>query len=174
MRPQMPEAAVTLATQAGAVPLERLVACVQGLDAPTRALLDLSVRRGVRDDQMAPILRTDPFHLAWRRARALEKVASEMGDRGRPAPLGDVRMALEALPLEAWGVPGIGPLGLPAPGPARGAALVPSVPAPAGRLQRLDAFAAGSPTLRAALAGLGRAMAAKAVRVVAWPRRGGR
>jgi hypothetical protein len=120
---------------------------------------------------MAPILRTDPFHLAWRRARALEKIASDVGNGGGPAPLGEVRMALEALPREAWGLPDMGPPALPAPTPAAGAALVPATPAPIGRLARLDAFAAHSPTLRAALRGLGRAMAAKAVRAVVWRRR---
>src|SRR6476620_11426334 len=104
----MPHAALTAPVRS-AVSLDRLASCVQRLDSPTRALLDLSVRRGVRDDQMAPILRTDPFHLAWRRARALERVAKEVGAGGRPAPLGDVRMALEALPREAWGLPGMGP-----------------------------------------------------------------
>jgi hypothetical protein len=159
-----------------AVRLDRLAECVRRLDPPTRALLDLSVRRGVRDDQMAPILRTDPFHLAWRRARALEQVAGEVGDGTRPAPLGEVRMALEALPREAWGLPGMGPPALPAPEPAVGAALVPvepaelDKPAPAGRIARLDAFAAQSPTLRLALRQLGRAMAAKAVRAVVWRR----
>jgi hypothetical protein len=167
----MPDAALTVPLAgAGPVSLARLAACVQRLDPATRALLDLSVRRGVRDDQMAPILRTDPFHLAWRRARALEKIASDMGNGGGPAPLGEVRMALEALPREAWGLPRMGPPALPAPSPAPGAALVPATPAPAGRLARLDAFASQSPTLRAALLGLGRAMAAKAVRVVVWPR----
>src|SRR3954462_14562739 len=117
---QMSQAALTLPLQAGSVPLDRLAACVQRLDPATRALLDLSVRRGVRDDQMAPILRTDAFPLAWRRARTLEHVASEIGG----APLGEVRMALEALPREAWGLPGMGPPALPSPTPAVGAALV--------------------------------------------------
>jgi hypothetical protein len=169
----MPEAALTVQLAGGgAVPLDRLAACVQRLDPPTRALLDLSVRRGVRDDQMAPILRTDPFHLAWRRARALEKIASDLGSHGRAAPLGEVRMALEALPREAWGLPAAGPPALPAPERApTGAALVPAATAPAGRLARLDAFAAESPTLRAAFGQLARAVAAKAVRPLVWPRR---
>jgi hypothetical protein len=98
-------------------------------------------------------------------------------------------MALEALPREAWGLPGAGPPALPSPkpGPA-GAALVP-VPEPEaapsteldkpaarqpGRLARLDAFASESPPMRLALRQLGRALAAKAVRVVVWPRRAGR
>jgi hypothetical protein len=160
------------------VRLDRLADSVRRLDPATRALLDLSVRRGVRDDQMAPILRTDPFHLAWRRARALEKVASEVGSGSQPAPLGEVRMALEALPREAWGLPGMGPPALPAPAPPVGAELVPVQPAEVGvpapvrgrRLDRLDAFAAESPTVRLALRQLGRAMAAKAVRAVVWRR----
>src|SRR3954471_18449200 len=130
----MAEAALTVPLQVGAVPLDRLASCVQRLDPPTRALLDLSVRRGVRDDQMAPILRTDPFHLAWRRARALEKIATGLGADGRAAPLGEVRMALEALPREAWGLPEAGPPALPAPPPTTGAALVPALPVPAGRV----------------------------------------
>ena len=180
----MAHASVSLSSRAGAdsfaaVRLDRLAECVGRLDPATRALLDLSVRRGVRDDQMAPILRTDPFHLAWRRARALEQVASEVGDGARPAPLGEVRMALEALPREAWGLPGMGPPALPAPEPAVGKELVPApavevaTPVPRGRIERLDAFAAESPPLRTALRGLGRAMAAKAVRLVVWPRRPG-
>jgi hypothetical protein len=171
------------------VRLDRLSDCVRRLDPATRALLDLSVRRGVRDDQMAPILRTDPFHLAWRRARALERVANEVGSGGRPAPLGDVRMALEALPREAWGLPGMGPPALPSPKPASDSAALVPVPEPAaapstdlakpaapraGRLARLDAFASDSPPMRLALRQLGRAVAAKAVRLVVWPRRAGR
>jgi hypothetical protein len=128
-------------------------------------------------------------------------------------------MALEALPKDAWGLPGMGPPALPGAGqtgrrfaresqepsqadqpwalmlagggaasatadtsetdalPATGTALVPTsaaeldTPAPPGRRARLDEFASGSPTLRLALRQLGRAMCAKAVRVVVWPRR---
>jgi hypothetical protein len=192
------------AQPADPVRLDRLAESVRRLDPAIRALLDLSVRRGVRDDAMAPILHTDPFHLAWRRARALEQLASEAGDGDRPAPLGEVRMALEALPREAWGLPGAGPPALPAPRdakdaepeaeptPARrqepvptaespreatGTELVPAAtselahPGPAGRLARLDAFATESPPLRLALRQLARAIAAKVVRVVVWPRR---
>jgi hypothetical protein len=166
------------------VRLDRIADAVRRLDPATRALLDLSVRRGVRDDAMAPILRTDPFHLAWRRARALEAIAGEVGDGHRPAPLGEVRMALEALPRDAWGLPAIGPPALPrgqerneeaprpvaAPPSAAGNVLVPV--APPGRLARLDAFATESPTLRLAVRQLGRALAAKAVRLVVWRRPG--
>src|SRR4051794_25247888 len=90
------------------VALDRLADCVRQLDPGTRALLDLSVRRRLRDDAMAPLLRTDPFHLAWRRARALERVASDLGG-SEPVPLATVRAALESLPREAWD-----PLSVPA------------------------------------------------------------
>src|SRR3954447_18033728 len=109
----MSQLAVSLTTPAGSIPLGRLAELRRRLRPATRGLLDLSVRRGVRDDVMAPILRTDPFHLAWRRARALERVANEVGTGGRPAPLGDVRMALEALPRAARGPPRAGPPGPP-------------------------------------------------------------
>jgi hypothetical protein len=159
------QAQLSVAAQAGGVDLVRLAACVARLDAGTRALLDLSVRRGVRDDQMAPILRTDPFHLAWRRARALDDLAREVVDSGEtPAPLGEVRMALEALPRQAWGLPAAQPA-LPAPS---GVALVPAEPP--GRLSRLDSFASESPRLRDAFSDLGRAVAAKLVRLVVWRR----
>ena len=81
--------------------LAGLADCVRRLDPGTRALLDLSVRRRLRDDAMAPLLGTDPFHLAWRRARALERVASDLGG-DQPLPLAQVRAALESLPREAW------------------------------------------------------------------------
>jgi hypothetical protein len=225
------------------VPLDRLADCVRRLDPATRALLDLSVRRHVPDAAMAPVLRTDPFHLAWRRARALERIADEVGEGGS-APLGEVRIALEALPREAWGLPGMGPPALPAPrregvpaapwqralegqpradeamqaaqraradleqalaeltaprarkpgppeaaaptepvetsaAPVTGTALVPTAstaldtpvePRP-GRRDRLDGFASESPALRLAVRQLGRALAAKAVRLVVWRRR---
>src|SRR4051795_8770870 len=149
---------------------ERLAECVRGLDPGTRALLDLSVRRRLRDDAMAPLLRTDAFHLAWRRARALERVASDLGGDA-PVSLAKVRAALETLPREAWDPLSVPALPRPAEPvvaaepvleaesvpaeeppdaqevPATGAELVPApstaLDAPPERLShRLDAFAA--------------------------------
>jgi hypothetical protein len=174
-----------------------LADCVRRLDPGTRALLDLSVRRRLRDDAMAPILRTDAFHLAWRRARALEKVATDLGG-DEPLPLAKVRAALERLPREAWDPLSTPALPMPgqttrrfqrAPQPApvvepeppdveevTSVELVPvastELDVPAERLaDRLDAFATASPTLREAFAGMGRAVARKAVRLVVWRRR---
>jgi hypothetical protein len=179
-----------------AVAVDRLADCVRRLDPGTRALLDLSVRRRFRDDAMAPLLHTDAFHLAWRRARALERVASDLGGSGVPIPLAKVRAALELLPASAWD-PLLTPA-LPRPGatvrPLRvapdptsvesdtvetaavGTSLVPAasteLDAPHARLtDRLDAFAASAPTVREAFGAVGRAVARKAVRLVVWRRR---
>src|SRR5205807_9844904 len=86
------------------VRMNGLEACVRGLDPASRALLDLSLRRGMRDDHMAPQLRIDPFNLAWRRARAIERVASRLG-LDDPSGLAQVRAALPHLPEQAWCVP---------------------------------------------------------------------
>ena len=80
---------------------ERLESCIRRLEPADRALLDLSLNRGVPDWAMAPILRTDPMRLAWKRARAIERVASRMGLTD-PADLTAVRTALTALPDRAW------------------------------------------------------------------------
>jgi hypothetical protein len=159
--------------------VERLADCVRRLDPGTRALLDLSVRRRMRDDAMAPLLKTDPFHLAWRRARALERVATAVGG-GEPLPLARVRAALEALPAEAWDPLSAAP-GLPrvagedAESRKQKAELVPAssqeldAPRP-GVFTRLDAFATEAPTLRRAFRDVGRAFGRKAVRLVVWRR----
>jgi hypothetical protein len=80
---------------------ERLESCVRRLEPADRALLDLSLNRGIPDATMAPILRTDPMRLAWKRARAIERVASRMG-MSDPSALGEVRAALMDLPSRAW------------------------------------------------------------------------
>ena len=84
-----------------AIAPERLESCLRRLDPADRALLDLSLNRGIPDASMAPILRTDPMRLAWRRARAIERVASRLG-LYEPADLAEVRAALTRLPDRAW------------------------------------------------------------------------
>jgi hypothetical protein len=162
-------------------PLDGLADCVRRLDPGTRALLDLSVRRRLRDDAMAPLLRTDAFHLAWRRARALERVASDLGG-DQTVPLAQVRAALEQLPCEAWEPLSALPPARPrpvleaAPEPVEEATTTALVPAASAALaeprpslgRRLDAFAASAPTLRSAFRDVGRAFARKAVRLVVW------
>jgi hypothetical protein len=86
---------------AARVRLDGLEARVRALDPGSRALLDLSLRRRMRDDDMAPLLRIDAFHLAWRRARAIERLASALGLLD-PSGLAQVRAALPHLPDSAW------------------------------------------------------------------------
>jgi hypothetical protein len=62
----------------------------------------------MRDEAITAIVRQDPFRLAWGRARAIERVAGEMGATG-PAALRAVRLALPSLPDDAWGVPALAP-----------------------------------------------------------------
>ena len=80
---------------------ERLESCIRRLDPADRALLDLSLNRGIPDWSLAPIVKSDPMRLAWKRARAIERVASRMGLTDT-AHLGAVREALIALPDRAW------------------------------------------------------------------------
>src|SRR5438270_9789939 len=97
----------------------RLEASVRALDPGSRALLDLSLRRRVRDEAMAPFLRVDPFHVAWLRARAIERVASDLG-MDDPVGVGMVRAALPQLRDSVWGLlPFSAPPPPPAPAPAR-------------------------------------------------------
>src|SRR5437868_6160216 len=93
----------------------RLEASVRALDPGSRALLDLSLRMRVRDEAMAPMLRVDPFNVAWLRARAIERVASDLG-LDDPAGIGWVRATLPQLPDSAWTD---APLPAPPPSPER-------------------------------------------------------
>ncbi|MFL5824884.1 MAG: hypothetical protein ACJ76V_00015, partial [Thermoleophilaceae bacterium] len=82
-----------------AVPMEHLVAAVRALDPGSRALLDLSLRRGVADVEIARLLRTHPAEVALRRARVLDRLAGGVGVNGS----GDLlETALHALPPEVW------------------------------------------------------------------------
>src|SRR5438309_1191084 len=108
-----------------AIAIDRLADCVRSLDPASRALLDLSLRRRIRDDAMAPLLRIDPFNLAWRRARTIERIASELG-LDHPAGIGDVRAALPRVPASAWCLPPAIEAGPPPPAELPPAAAPPS------------------------------------------------
>ncbi|MEA2374181.1 MAG: hypothetical protein QOD53_644 [Thermoleophilaceae bacterium] len=119
--------------------MDRLEECVRTLDPASRALLDLSLRRRLRDDDMAPVLHIDPFNLAWRRARAIERIATQLG-LDDPAGIGLVRAALPRVADRAWGVPlAIEKGAAPKPPQAPAAtALVPRAPAVAVPVRRLS------------------------------------
>src|SRR5438093_1224563 len=81
---------------------DRLMAALEELDPGSRALLDLTIRRGIRDEDLAELLRTAPSEVARKRTHAIERVAAEVGS-SRPEQLPEVRTALAELPPEGWG-----------------------------------------------------------------------
>ncbi len=74
------------------------------LDPATRALLDLSLRRGMRPEEIGDLLGTDPESVIVARENALEQLASELG-MGDVTELDGVRARLAELPGEAWTPP---------------------------------------------------------------------
>ena len=69
------------------------------LDPASRALLDLSLRRGMRPDEIADMLGAEPDSVAMSRDEALRRVAASMGMGGR---LDEVCARLAELPAEEW------------------------------------------------------------------------
>jgi len=77
---------------------------VANLDPGSRALLDLSIRRGLPDEELADLLRSDPGEVARRREGVLDRLAAEVGldgEKGRDA----VRASLAGAPAEALAAP---------------------------------------------------------------------
>jgi hypothetical protein len=84
-----------------AVPADRLPAALADLDPGNRALLDLSLRRGVSDAEIGELLRKTPDEVARGRDAVLELLADALAvdahDRRER-----VRRAVVALPDDAW------------------------------------------------------------------------
>jgi hypothetical protein len=74
---------------------------LQKADPQDRALLDLSLRRKVKDDVVAAVLRLQPEEVVYHRAAALDRLAADLGiyDDAERARLSDV---LADLPAEEW------------------------------------------------------------------------
>jgi hypothetical protein len=70
------------------------------LDPASRALLDLSLRRGMRTEEIADVLGADPDGVAASRDEALRRVARDVG-LGEDN-LDEVRARLAELPAEEW------------------------------------------------------------------------
>jgi hypothetical protein len=70
------------------------------LDPASRALLDLSLRRGMRTEEIAEVLGADPDSVAASRDEALRRVAVDVG-LGEEN-LDEVRAQLAELPAEEW------------------------------------------------------------------------
>ena len=84
-----------------AVPADRLPAAIGDLDPGNRALLDLSLRRGVSDAEIGELLRKDPADVARGRDAVLELLADALDVPGRDRR-DRVREAIAALPDDAW------------------------------------------------------------------------
>jgi hypothetical protein len=83
----------------GDVSESRLVAAVRDLPPGDRALIDLWVRRGFHDRQLAALLGTEVGEIRRRRGKIIETIGAELGVTS-PAELAEVRAALERLPAE--------------------------------------------------------------------------
>jgi hypothetical protein len=104
---------------------------LEGLDPASRALLDLSLRRGMRTDEIADVLGAEPDSIALSRDEALRSVAAAVG-MGRDEQLDDVRAHLAELPADQWHGPRNGANGANGNGAAATAA-APPVEEPRGR-----------------------------------------
>jgi hypothetical protein len=84
-----------------AVPADRLPAALADLDPGNRALLDLSLRRGVSDAEIGELLHKDPTDVARGRDAVLELLCDAL-DVGGHDRRDRVRQAVAALPDDAW------------------------------------------------------------------------
>jgi hypothetical protein len=110
------------------------------VDPQDRAILDLSLRRKVKDEVVAAVLRMQPEDVAPRREAALDRLAAELGvDHGERASLSQV---LLELPADQWPADSQG--GQPEPTPA---------PAPAPERHRLRPLAVAAVVVVGALLG---------------------
>jgi hypothetical protein len=126
-----------------AVPADRLPAAIGDLDPGNRALLDLSLRRGVSDAEIGELLRKEPNDVARGRDAVLELLADalEVGGQDRRER---VREAVAALPDDAWRAGPAPPAPPPTPPPPAPRATVvlrePLEPPPAEEEDSKDDF----------------------------------
>jgi hypothetical protein len=83
------------------LPKDSFTAALAQLDPASRALLDLSLRRGMRPEEISELLGTDPESVIVAREQALEHLAAEL-EMDDVSELDDVRARLAELPAEAW------------------------------------------------------------------------
>lgn len=83
------------------MPTDSFTPALARLEPANRALLDLSLRRGMRPEEIGDLLGTDPESVIVAREAALEQLGAELGLDETP-DLDDLRARLSALPDEAW------------------------------------------------------------------------
>src|SRR3954452_1054783 len=83
------------------LPTDSFTPALARLDPANRALLDLSLRRGMRPEEIGDLLGTDPESVIVAREAALEQLGAELGLDEAP-DLDELRARLTTLPGEAW------------------------------------------------------------------------
>src|SRR3954464_9671318 len=83
------------------MPPDSFTSALGQLDPASRALLDLSLRRGMRTEEIADVLGAEPWNVALSRDEALRQVATAVG-MTRDEQLDEVRARLAELPAEEW------------------------------------------------------------------------
>jgi hypothetical protein len=78
---------------------DSFVYALQHLDPGSRALLDLSLRRGLDDSEIAELLGADSDYVSHSREAAIAQLAEDLGMHGDPEA---VREALLQMPEDAW------------------------------------------------------------------------
>jgi DNA-directed RNA polymerase specialized sigma24 family protein len=84
-----------------AVTMEKLRDELARLDPTDRALLDLNLRRGMEESEIAEVLNVDADEVSTRRERILEKLASDLGLETREQR-DELRATLPDLPAKSW------------------------------------------------------------------------
>src|SRR4051794_7594257 len=80
------------------MPTDSFTSALARLDPASRALLDLSLRRGMRTEEIAEVLGAEPASVKDSRAHALRRIADDVGI----ARLDEVGARLAELPAEEW------------------------------------------------------------------------
>jgi len=75
---------------------------LQRLDPESRALLELSLRRGMPEDEIGGFLRVDGEEVVQRRGELLERLAEELSLKEREER-DELYATLQDLPYEYWG-----------------------------------------------------------------------
>ena len=83
------------------MPQDSFTSALSRLDPASRALLDLSLRRGMRPEEIGELLGTEAASVEVAREAALEQLAHELALED-VSQLDDVRARLAELPPEAW------------------------------------------------------------------------
>jgi hypothetical protein len=84
--------------------MKDLSQALRGLDLESRALLELSMRPGMPEDEIGEFLRVDTDEVVRRRGELLERLAGELGLEGREER-DELYATLQDLPHEYWGAP---------------------------------------------------------------------